>query len=148
MERSTLSGNALVVFDSIQRIWNNAAFAELAEFYVPEFVSHESGHGPVEWVPGLGGVQGMVLGLRALFPDWHEDPQMIREDGDYVIVRQKLSGHASEQNPFAEAGRAFETTDMFIVRMAGGRLAEQWGTTDWYSALVDLGSIENVLARG
>jgi predicted ester cyclase len=147
MDRSTLSTNGQVVFDSIQRIWNNAEFTALPEFYTPDFVSHQSGHGPMDWVPGLGGIEGMVLGLRALFPDWHEDPQIILSDGDYVVVRQNLSGAASAQNPFAEEGRRFETSDMFVCRMADGKLAEQWGTTDWYSALVDLGSIDDVTAR-
>lgn len=152
---------AAVVRESIEVIWNRGELDRLAEFYADDFYWHPAAtgriHAPgsrlfapavaVPWVPGYAGVEQVVRQMRTIYPDYHEDPQLVIAEGDLVAVRQTVTGTHSGAGPFPATHRSFEVVDMMFCRVRDGKLAEQWGLFDQYSLITQLGLHEVADAR-
>jgi len=100
-------------------------------------------HAPVP--TGSTGVQALkqvweVL-LRA-FPDIHVAVEEVIAEGDKVASRHTVTGtNLGEYMGRPATGRFVTYNEMFIVRLAGGRIAEIWGVVDVLSQLKQLGVI-------
>lgn len=79
--------------------------------------------------------------LRA-FPDIHVAVEDVIAEGDKVVVRNTVTGtHQGEYRGLPPTGRSVTYNEIFIVRFAGGRIAEVWGVVDVYSQMRQLGAI-------
>jgi steroid delta-isomerase-like uncharacterized protein len=100
-------------------------------------------HAPVP--SGVTGVQALkqvwVTLLRA-FPDIHVAIEDVVAEGDKVVYRNTVTGtHQGEYRGLPATGRSVRYDEIFIVRFAGGRIAEIWGVVDVFGQLRQLGLI-------
>ena len=79
--------------------------------------------------------------LRA-FPDLHITVEDLIVEGDKVVSRNTVTGtHKGEYMGVPPTGRSITYNEIYIVRFAGGRLAETWGVVDVFSQMKQLGVI-------
>jgi predicted ester cyclase len=79
--------------------------------------------------------------LRA-FPDVHVTVEDVIAEGDKVVTRNTVTGtNRGEYMGGAPTGNSVTYTEIFIVRFAGGRIAEIWGVVDALSQMRQLGRI-------
>lgn len=137
--------NVQTVLNSIDVIFNKGQLDRIPEFYSPEFKSHQGGYGLMLWEPGWDGLHKHVLEIRKMWPDYHEEIEFIFGAGELVTVRMNLSGTSLGDGPLPHTGKSFKVKDMMICRVVDNRLVEQWGLTDNYSRLIELGYINPVV---
>lgn len=134
--------NAQIVLDSIESVWNKGELDRIPEFYTDDFISYQGDHGLFEWPPGRDGLEQVVTTVRTAFPDYLEEPAIVFSEEDLVIVRQVISGTNTGDASFPATGKSMKVVDMMICRLKDGKLHEQWGLTDNYSMLIQLGMLE------
>ena len=79
--------------------------------------------------------------LRA-FPDLHVAVEDVIAEGDKVVVRDTVAGtHRGEYRGLPPTGKSVTYNEIFILRLAGGRIAEIWGVVDVFSQMQQLGAI-------
>lgn len=79
--------------------------------------------------------------LRA-YPDIHVTIEDVIAEGDKVVYRQTVTGtHQGEYRGLPPTGRSVTYNEIFIIRFAGGRIAEIWGVVDVFAQLQQLGVI-------
>jgi steroid delta-isomerase-like uncharacterized protein len=79
--------------------------------------------------------------LRA-FPDLHVTVEDLIAEGDKVVARNTVTGtHLGEYRGVPATGRPVTYSEIFIVRLAGGRIAEIWGVVDVLAQLRQLGLV-------
>ena len=79
--------------------------------------------------------------LRA-FPDLHVTVEDVIAEGDKVVARNTVTGtHRGEYMRRPPTGKAVTYNEIFIVRFAGGRIAEIWGVVDALSLMRQLGVV-------
>lgn len=137
--------NVQTVLNSIDVIFNKGQLDRIPEFYSPEFKSHQGGYGLMLWEPGWDGLHKHVSEIRKMWPDYHEEIEIIYGAGELVTVRMNLSGTSLGDGALPHTGKSFKVKDMMICRVVDNRLVEQWGLTDNYSRLIELGYINPVV---
>jgi steroid delta-isomerase-like uncharacterized protein len=79
--------------------------------------------------------------LRA-FPDLHVAVEDVIAEGDRVVARNTVTGtHRGEFRGLPPTGNFVTYNEIFVVRFAGGRIAEIWGVVDVLSQMRQLGMI-------
>jgi steroid delta-isomerase-like uncharacterized protein len=79
--------------------------------------------------------------LRA-YPDLHVTPEDVIAEGDKLVSRNTVTGtHRGEYMGLPPTGKSVTYDEIFIVRFAGGRVAETWGVVDVLSQMRQLGAI-------
>jgi predicted ester cyclase len=85
--------------------------------------------------------QVWVMLLRGL-PDLHMTVEDLIAEGDRVVIRDSITGtHRGEYMGIPPTGKTITYNEIFILRFAGGRIAETWGVVDVLSQLRQLGAI-------
>lgn len=80
--------------------------------------------------------------LHRAFPDLHITVEDVIEEGDKVVSRNTVTGtHHGEYMGIPPTGKSITYNEIFIVRIAGGRIAETWGVVDVLSQMKQLGAI-------
>ncbi|WP_406447400.1 ester cyclase [Streptomyces sp. NBC_00876] len=76
------------------------------------------------------------------FPDLHVAVEDMIVDGDKLVSRQTVTGtHLGDFRGLPATGRSVTYNEIFILRFAGGRIAEIWGVVDVFSQMRQLGVI-------
>jgi steroid delta-isomerase-like uncharacterized protein len=79
--------------------------------------------------------------IRA-FPDLHITVEDLIAEGDKVVSRNTVTGtHQGEYMGIPPTGKSITYNEIFIMRFAGGRIAETWGVVDVLSQMRQLGAI-------
>jgi steroid delta-isomerase-like uncharacterized protein len=99
-------------------------------------------HSPFE-ATGVQAVKEMVFErLYRAFPDLHITLEDLIEEGDKVVMRDLVTGtHLGEFNGLPPTGKSVSYNEIFIVRVANGRVAEIWGVVDIFTQMKQLGII-------
>lgn len=80
--------------------------------------------------------------LLRVYPDLHLTVEDLIAEGDRVVGRTTVTGtHRAELMGIAATGRPVTYAEIFIMRFAGGRVAEIWGVVDVFGQLKQLGAI-------
>lgn len=83
--------------------------------------------------------------LVTAFPDLRVTVEDMVAEGDKVVSRNTVTGtHRGEHLGIAPTGRHISYDEIFIVRFAGGRIAETWGVVDVLAQLRQLGAVPAV----
>ncbi|MFJ9832243.1 ester cyclase [Streptomyces sp. NPDC101169] len=95
---------------------------------------------------GVTGVQALkevwTVLLRA-FPDLRVEVEDVITEGDKVVCRNTVTGtHLGEYRGLAPTGRPVRYGEIFVFRLAGGRIAEIWGVVDVLAQLRQLGAVD------
>jgi steroid delta-isomerase-like uncharacterized protein len=79
--------------------------------------------------------------LRA-YPDLHITVEDVIAEGDKVVGRNTVTGtHRGDYMGIPPTGKSVTYNEIFILRFAGGRIAETWGVVDVLSQIRQLGAI-------
>jgi steroid delta-isomerase-like uncharacterized protein len=86
--------------------------------------------------------------LRA-YPDLHITAEDLLEDGDKIVSRNTVTGtHQGEYMGLPPTGKSVTYDEIFILRLAGGRIVETWGVVDVLSQMRQLGVIPAQRSQG
>jgi steroid delta-isomerase-like uncharacterized protein len=79
--------------------------------------------------------------LHRAFPDLHVTVEDLIAEADKVVGRNTVTGtHQGEYMGLQPTGKRVTYKEIFIFRLADGRIAETWGVVDVLSQLKQLGS--------
>ncbi len=80
--------------------------------------------------------------LHHAFPDLHVAVEELIAEGDKVVSRNTVTGtHQGSYMGLPPTGKSILYNEIFIFRLAGGRIAETWGVVDVLAQLRQLGAI-------
>jgi hypothetical protein len=78
--------------------------------------------------------------LHRAYPDLHITVEDVIEEDDKIVSRNTVTGtHQGEYMGLEPTGKSVTYSEIFIFRLAGGRIAETWGVVDVFSQLKQLG---------
>jgi steroid delta-isomerase-like uncharacterized protein len=129
-------------YDEVLSGGNLDAVAELCS---EDIVDHEA---PPELPQGVEGVKAFVQMFRTAFPDLKVTIEDAFESGDRAVSRTRWTGtHQGEFMGIPASGKAIDIEPIDIIRVADGKCAEHWGTTDNLALMQQIGAIpEEALA--
>jgi steroid delta-isomerase-like uncharacterized protein len=109
------------------------------ELLSDDFVDHAAPDGAPR---GADGIKGIVRMLHGAFDDLRYEIDDVFEAGDRVAMRSRVSGvHNGDLFGHPPSGRSFESQQIHIFRVAGGRIAEHWATRDDLGMFRQLGLV-------
>jgi steroid delta-isomerase-like uncharacterized protein len=80
--------------------------------------------------------------LHRAYPDLHVQVEVVIAERDTVFTRNTVTGtHRGEYMGLPPTGKSVTYDEMFVFRVAGGRIAETWGIVDVLSQLRQLGAV-------
>ena len=104
-----------------------------------DFVGHFPGQPPIE---GLEAFRQFGSLYFSAFPDLQITPEDLIAEGDKVTMRYGWGGtHRGELMGIPATGKQVRTSGISILRIANGKIAEQWDNFDNLSMLQQLGVI-------
>jgi steroid delta-isomerase-like uncharacterized protein len=78
--------------------------------------------------------------LHRTFADLHVEIEDLIAEGDKVVARNSVTGtHAGDYMGFPATGRSVAYDEIFVFRLAGGRIVETWGVVDVFGQMRQLG---------
>ena len=96
---------------------------------------------PIQATGAQAAKQVWAILLRA-FPNIHVTVEDLIAEGDKVVARNSVTGtHQGEYMGRPPTGRSITYNEIFILRLAGGRITETWGVVDVLSQMRQLGAI-------
>ena len=128
MESPVAAENKAVVERLVRDIVNGGQIDLLDEVLADDFVAHGVGSGPV----GPDGMRGLIAAWRTAFPDWQDHIDEIVADGDLVVL--KITAQGTHDGPLLgidPTGEAVQWGMIEMVRLADGKITEQWGYSDF-----------------
>jgi len=79
--------------------------------------------------------------LHRAYPDLQVTAEDVIAEGDKVVARNTVTGtHRGEYIGVAPIGKSVTYNEIFVFRVADGRIAETWGVVDVLSQLRQLGA--------
>jgi predicted ester cyclase len=97
---------------------------------------------------GLAAMRDRYTAIRSAFPDWQETIESIGSKGNKIVVRSVVRGtHTGNWNGIAPTGRHVEAMRITILRAAGGKIVERWGSQDELGLMQQLNAIPLHLSR-
>jgi predicted ester cyclase len=131
--------NKAVTRRFIDDVVNGHDLAAVDRYIDPNFVEHNPLPGQA---PGPEGFKQGMGGFFSAFPDLHHTVDVLLAEGDYVVVRGTSRGTQSgEFLGIPATGKQVEMTEIHIVRLANGRMAEHWGEMDAIGLMQQLGAM-------
>jgi steroid delta-isomerase-like uncharacterized protein len=127
-------------FDDAVNSGDNRAIAKMIdEVIAPDVLFHA----PVPTgVAGAEAIKQIWAALLRAFPDIHVAVEDVIADGDKVVSRQTVTGtNLGEYLGRPPTGKSVTYNEIFILRFAGGRIAEIWGVVDVMTQMRQLGLI-------
>jgi steroid delta-isomerase-like uncharacterized protein len=132
--------NKRVVDEFIQSLFTKGDVTAVDRYLADDFVAHDP---PMVGMSGdAAGFVGAAETLRAAFPDWHSDVQLLVAEGDYVVERFTASGtHRGEFMGAAPTNRTVTMPGINIFRLRDGKIVARWGNLDVLGFLTQLGVV-------
>lgn len=92
-------------------------------------------------------VRAALVSLRTAFPDQRFEVLDVAGGGDDWAFRMRWSGThrgtlRSDLGTYLSSGRRFSVEGVMVVRLAGGRVAEEWARWDDLALLGQIGALE------
>jgi steroid delta-isomerase-like uncharacterized protein len=124
----------------------NSADAELRSKAVDEFVAPDALiRTPLPLgVTGAQAIKEVFTRLHEAYSDLHVTVEDVIAEGDKVVGRNTVTGtHRGEYLGIPPTGRSVTYNEIFIFRMADGRIVETWGVVDVMAQLRQLGPYDD-----
>jgi predicted ester cyclase len=88
---------------------------------------------------GAEGAKQVFAILHRAFPDMHITIEDLIEEGDKVVIREKITGtHLGEYMGLQPTGRSVAYNEIAVARFADRRIVEFWGVVDMFSLMRQL----------
>lgn len=122
-----------------EEVWGKGNLAAVDELYATNFVFNWA---PPGVGPDLEGYKQTVTMFFAAFADIQASSEDMVAEGDKVAVRWTWRcTHKGEYMGIAPTGKQVTLTGIGIVRIAGGKIVEEWGEMDNLGMMQQLGVI-------
>jgi predicted ester cyclase len=106
-------------------------------------------HGYPAELQGMDGLRAFHLALWEAFPDARLVVEDLLVDGDRAALRYRLSGtHRGLYLGIAPTGLSFDVEGMTLLRIAGGRVVEEWHSPTELAILRRLGAVKADVPAG
>ena len=131
--------NKAVVREYIEQVWNEHR-PDLVEKYMSEDFLHHDAPG----ITDRESAKNFIAAIMKAFPDYEISIEQEIAEGDLVVQRQIASGTQTGEFEFfglPATGKQVSINGVYIFRVAGGKIAELWGTSDSLSMMQQLGVI-------
>ena len=126
-------------YEALNELLRTGDATALEQLAAADFVDHNPSPGQG---PGLQGVKESFALLRSAFPDAQLSVEDLVAEGDKVAARVTVRGtHRGAFLGLAPTGKAVTQTGIDIVRVAGGKAVERWGSFDELGLLQQLGAL-------
>jgi steroid delta-isomerase-like uncharacterized protein len=132
--------NKAIVRRNFEEAWNKGNLAVVDELFALDYIGHFAVH--PEPVSGIEAYKQFMSGYIVAFPDAHFDIEDIVAEGDKAATRWTVRGtHRGNLAGIPPTGKQVTVTGMWILRIAGGKIAEQWGINDTLGMMQQLGVV-------
>jgi predicted ester cyclase len=132
--------NKAIVLRLIEEVLSSGDLAVADELIDPNFALHLPGS--QEPLRGTRGLKQAAEGFRSGFPDRHVLVEDVICEEDKVAVRVRLQGtHRGFFQGIDPTGKQVNVTAIAIFRIAGGRIAEEWLSSDRLGLLQQIGAV-------
>lgn len=120
----------------IDDLWNKGDLAVADELFHPQSTSPTA----PQAAPGPDGVKAIVSMFRSAFPDYWIHIEDMVASGDRVAARFRQGGtHLGDLMGIPATGRSVEWTEMGMLRLTRGQIAESWYDVDMVGLFGQLG---------
>lgn len=120
-------------------LYNSGGTLDAADdIYAPDVVAHDPNspgdmHGPE-------GVKHFASAFGSAFPDRQSTVEDQIAEGDKVVTRYTFSGtHQGEFLGIPPTGNRVQMTGMYLSRISGGKIVEEWNIYDLLGLMQQLG---------
>ena len=111
------------------------------ELIASDWVDHDPAN-PPDFAGGPDAFKQLVSLYRGAFPDLRMTIEDMVAEGDRVVTRWTARGtHEGELMGVPPSGKQVTVTGIGIDRIAGGKVAESWGSWDTLGLLTQVGAI-------
>ncbi len=122
----------------VEEIYNQAKLDLADELLAPDYINHGGLEGQGQ---GPEGLKQSITALRKSSPDEH---LTIVAEGDKVAYRWTARGsHKGEIKGVPPTGKLITVSGMSIIRIANGKIAEEWTSRDDLSMMQQLGLVSS-----
>jgi steroid delta-isomerase-like uncharacterized protein len=129
--------NKTIVRRFVEEFQNGGNESAAEELLAADFVDHSPFPGVA---PDREGVKRLFAALRQAFPDLRAKIHDQLAEKDRVATRKTFRGtHRGEFLGIAPTGRSVSFDVIDVVRIADGRIAEQWNVVDLMGLLQQIG---------
>jgi predicted ester cyclase len=135
-----LAANKALVRRLYEEGFNDGNLSAVDEIVAPDVVTHD----PIilDAPAGSDSIRGGIEMLRKAFPDFHVEILDLVAEGDRVASYVLMSGTNTGDYRRGGATNKRGTMRAFLLwRVAGGKLAENWGMADRFQFLQQLGIV-------
>jgi steroid delta-isomerase-like uncharacterized protein len=110
------------------------------DIYAPDVVAHDP-NSPEE-INGPEGVKHFASAFRSAFPDGQSTVEDQIAEGDKVVTRYTFSGtHQGEFMGIPPTGNRVQMTGVYVSRISGEKIVEEWNNYDLLGLMQQLGVI-------
>ncbi|MFN8458028.1 MAG: ester cyclase [Anaerolineae bacterium] len=132
--------NKAIVRRNFEEAWNKMNLAVVDELVAPDYIGHFASH--PQPVSGIEACKQFMSGYFVAFPDAHFDIEDMVAEGDKVVARWTVRGtHQGNLAGIPPTGKPITVPGMWILRLANGKIAEQWGINDTLGLMQQIGVI-------
>jgi predicted ester cyclase len=122
----------------IEEFWNDRNLAVADELFTADAPAPSAPDLP----PGPEGAKAAGNMIFSAFPDFHMEIDRMVATDDRVAVRSIQTGtHQGELMGLAPTNKAATWTEISVVRIEDGKIAESWWETDMLGLMQQLGAI-------
>jgi steroid delta-isomerase-like uncharacterized protein len=123
----SLEDNKALARRAIEEIMNQRNLADFEELHAPDYVCHILSR----TIQGPEPVKQILSMVLTAFPDLHYTFEDVFGEGDRVVVRYTSRGtHKGDLMGIAPTGKQVTITGTSIMRIANGKILEEWINSD------------------
>jgi len=136
--------NKAIVRRLFEEVWNKWNTAVVDELIGPNCVVSWT---DTAYVHGTEEYKQFVASIRTTYPDWNLEIDEMIAEGDTVVVRSRFRGtHLGTLvnailGTIPPTGKQVRSTGIYIYRIAGGKIMDNWILTDVLGVGRQLGAI-------
>jgi steroid delta-isomerase-like uncharacterized protein len=124
----------------MEEVGNQGKLDLTDKLYAPTYINHR--HLPPGFSADREGWKQLFAMYRAAFPDLRFTVEEQVAEGDTVVTRWAVTGtHRGEMMGIPPTGKQVAVGGIWISRIRGGQVVEEWGVSDELGMLQQLGVI-------
>jgi len=127
----------------INEVWNECRTETAHELMAHDAVVYGLGEPGVS-VRGPDAFLQFFATIRTAFPDLHMTIEHTVTEGDWVCVRFSTTGSYRGGLGFPGNGKRAQVSGLAMVRLAEGKIVENWAMWDQRGMLLQIGAPENI----
>ena len=121
-------------------VWSRGNTSVLPEIIAPQFIHHDPPF--PEEARGPSGLERIVSLYRGAFPDLAIPVDALIAEADVVVVRWTARGtHLGPLMGMPPSRKAIQVSGIEVLRIADGKLVEEWTQWDRLALLQQLGAV-------